>query len=131
MPRVRVLIAEDSRTVRAHLVETLSADPGIEVVAECGDGAQAVELCAKLRPDVVTLDMMMPRMTGLEATERIMAFHPTPILIVSASSERGELLKSLDALAAGAIDALEKPGGAIPVGPDWDAGRVGGGNRLG
>jgi two-component system chemotaxis response regulator CheB len=121
MARIRVLIAEDSRTVRAHLVETLSADDGIEIVGECGDGQAAVELCARLRPDVVTLDMMMPRMTGLEAVERIMAFHPTPILIISASSERGELLKSLDALAAGAIDALEKPGGTIPVGPDWDA----------
>jgi two-component system chemotaxis response regulator CheB len=66
-------------------------------------------LCQELRPDVMTLDMVMPVMSGLTATEYIMAYTPTPILIVSASMNRGELFKTYDALAAGAVDVLEKP----------------------
>jgi two-component system chemotaxis response regulator CheB len=108
---LRVLVAEDSLTVRRRLCETLAAEPGIEVVGEVADGRRAIELCAALRPDIVTMDMMMPVMSGLAATEYIMAHCPTPILIVSASVNRGELFKTYDALAAGAVDVLEKPRG--------------------
>jgi two-component system chemotaxis response regulator CheB len=108
--RVRVLVVEDSATVRAHLCDVLSTDPGIEVVGTAEDGKQAIEGCLTLRPDVVTLDMMLPVMSGLAATEYIMAHCPTPILIVSASTNRGELFKTYDALAAGAVDVLDKPG---------------------
>jgi two-component system chemotaxis response regulator CheB len=109
MPRTRVLVVEDSLTVRSHLCDVLAADGGFEVVGEAGDGKRAIELCRTLRPDVVTMDMMLPVMTGLGATEYIMAHCPTPILIVSASTNRGELFKTYDALAAGAVDVLEKP----------------------
>jgi two-component system, chemotaxis family, protein-glutamate methylesterase/glutaminase len=109
IPRTRVLVVEDSVTVRKRLVDTLSADPDIELVGEAEDGKQAVELCRLRRPDAITMDMMMPVMTGLAATEYIMAHQPTPILIVSASVNRGELFKIYDALAAGAVDVLEKP----------------------
>src|SRR4030095_7016296 len=85
------------------------ADPEIEVVGEAADGKQGVELCLKLRPDVMTVDMMMPVMSGLAVTEYLMAFCPTPILIVSASLNRGEVFKTFEALAAGAVDVLEKP----------------------
>ncbi len=108
---IRVLVVEDSATVRAYLVQVLSADPQLRVVAEAGDGRTAIELCARERPDVVTMDMMLPVMTGLAATEQIMAHHPTPILIVSASTNRGELFRTYQALAAGAVDVLEKPTG--------------------
>jgi two-component system, chemotaxis family, protein-glutamate methylesterase/glutaminase len=111
MPRTRVLVVEDSVTVRKRLVDTLSADPDIELVGEAEDGKQAVELCRLRRPDAITMDMMMPVMSGLAATEYIMAHQPTPILIVSASINRGELFKIYDALAAGAVDVLEKPAG--------------------
>jgi two-component system chemotaxis response regulator CheB len=112
MGRIRVLVVEDSLTVRKYLVNVLQSDPDLEVLAEAEDGKQATELCASLRPDAVSMDMMMPVMTGLEATEHIMAYCPTPILVVSASTNRGELFKTYDALSAGAVDVLEKPSGA-------------------
>jgi two-component system chemotaxis response regulator CheB len=109
--RLRVLVVEDSLTVRRVLCETLETAPDIEVVGEASDGQEAIQLCQSLRPDVITLDMHLPVMSGLSATEYIMAHCPTPILIVSASTNRGELYKTYDALAAGAVDVLEKPRG--------------------
>lgn len=116
MAKIRVLIAEDSPTARRRLAEALAASPEVELVGEAEDGKRAVELCRLLRPDVITMDMMMPVMSGLAATEYIMAHQPTPILIVSASMNRGEVFKIYDALAAGAVDVLEKPLGEEP---DW------------
>jgi two-component system chemotaxis response regulator CheB len=107
----RVLVVEDSLTVRRRIVEVLTADPELEVVGDAADGRRGIELCQTLRPDVVTLDMMLPVLTGVAVTEFIMAYCPTPILIVSASTNRGELFKTYDALAAGALDVLEKPSG--------------------
>lgn len=120
MGKIRVLIGEDSPTVRGRLVEVLGSDPDLDVVGEAENGKQAIELCRALRPDVVTLDMMMPVMTGLAATEYIMAYCATPILIVSSSTNRRDLFKSYDALAAGAVDILEKPTGHEPEG-QWEA----------
>jgi two-component system chemotaxis response regulator CheB len=117
---LRVLVVEDSATVRSVLVDVLSSDPGIEVVGSAGDGKEGIELCERLRPDLVTMDMMLPIMSGLAATEYIMAYCPTPILVVSASFERGEVFKTFDALAAGAVDVLEKPRGDEPEGV-WEA----------
>jgi two-component system, chemotaxis family, protein-glutamate methylesterase/glutaminase len=111
MRRIRVLVVEDSITARKRLVDALTADSEIELVGEARDGKHAIELCRRHRPDLITMDMMMPVMTGLAATEFIMAHQPTPILIVSASINRGELFKIYDALAAGAVDVLEKPTG--------------------
>jgi two-component system chemotaxis response regulator CheB len=109
MTKTRVLVVEDSQTVRKRLVEILESDPQIELVGEAEDGKYAIEICQQCRPDVITMDMMMPVMSGLSATEFIMAHCPTPILMVSASTNRGELFKIYDALAAGAVDVLEKP----------------------
>ncbi len=119
MKKIGVLVVEDSVTVRKRLIEVLEGDTDLEVVGEGEDGKQAIELCQKLRPDVVTLDMMLPVMTGLAATEYIMAYCPTPILIVSASTNRGELFRTYEALAAGAVDVLEKPG-ENDVADDWE-----------
>jgi two-component system chemotaxis response regulator CheB len=109
MKKLRVLVVDDSLTIRRRLCEILAADPELEVIGEAEDGKRAIELCEQLRPDVMTLDIVMPVMSGLTATEYIMAYIPTPILIVSASTNRGELFKTYDALAAGAVDVLEKP----------------------
>jgi two-component system chemotaxis response regulator CheB len=109
MKRIRVLVVEDSLTVRRRLVEILDSDPEVELVGEAPDGKRAIELCRQYRPDVITMDMMLPLMSGQAATEYIMAHCPTPILVVSASTNRGELFKIYEALAAGAVDVLEKP----------------------
>jgi len=111
MAVTRVLVVEDSLTVRKRIVEVLNRAPEIEVVGEAEDGKRGIELCQTLRPDVVTLDMVLPVMSGLAATEFIMAYCPTPILIVSASTNRGDLFRTYEALAAGALDVLEKPTG--------------------
>jgi two-component system chemotaxis response regulator CheB len=109
MPKTRILVAEDSPTVRKRLVEIVCSDPDFELVGEAENGKDAIEICQRYRPDVITMDMMMPVMSGLAATEYIMAHCPTPILVVSASTNRGELFKIYEALAAGAVDVLEKP----------------------
>jgi two-component system, chemotaxis family, protein-glutamate methylesterase/glutaminase len=112
MAPIRVLVVEDSLTVRRRLCEVLATDLALEVVGEAGDGKLAIERCHALRPDVMTMDLMLPVMSGLAATEYIMAHCPTPILVVSSSTNRGELFKTYEALAAGAVDVLEKPQGA-------------------
>ncbi|WP_141733879.1 chemotaxis-specific protein-glutamate methyltransferase CheB [Oligoflexus tunisiensis] len=115
MQSIRILVVEDSLTVRKHIVEILNAEEGFEVIGEAENGQVGIEKCRQMRPDVMTLDMMLPVMSGVSVTEYIMAYCPTPILIVSASTNRGELFKTYEALAAGAVDVLEKP-----VGDDCD-----------
>jgi two-component system chemotaxis response regulator CheB len=120
MTRTRVLIVEDSLTVRRLLADIVARDPHLELVGEAADGKEAIDACIRLRPDVISMDMMLPVMTGLAATEYIMAHSPTPILIVSSSVNRGELFRTYDALAAGAVDVLEKPTGSEREG-EWEA----------
>ncbi len=119
MTRIRVVIIEDSLTVRRHLAEVLGGHPDFEVVGEAEDGKRGIELCQQLRPDVITLDIMLPVMSGLAVAEYVMAYCPTPILVVSSSTNRGELLRTYDALAAGAVDVLEKPRGTEDGG-SWE-----------
>ena len=116
---IRVLIVDDSPTAREVLCSAVSGDPRFELVGVAADGRGAVELCRQLRPDVISMDMMMPTVNGLEATAQIMAYCPTPILVVSSSFNRGEIFKTYDALAAGAVDVLEKPTGAEAEG-EWE-----------
>jgi two-component system chemotaxis response regulator CheB len=115
---IRVLIAEDSLTTRELLVAILRADPEVEVVGEAKDGIEAVEMTKRLRPDVVTMDIEMPRMDGFQATKRIMVEAPVPIVIVSASVHVREVEIAMRAMGAGALAVLPKPAG--PAAADFD-----------
>ncbi|CAN5865545.1 chemotaxis protein CheB [soil metagenome] len=108
---IRVLIAEDSLTVRDLLEQALGADPQIEVVGLAKNGLEAVEMTKRLRPDVVTMDVKMPVMDGFEATKRIMSEVPTPIVIISATMDMHDVDVSMNALRVGALALLEKPPG--------------------
>jgi two-component system chemotaxis response regulator CheB len=114
---VRVLIVDDSPVAREVLKDVLESDAEIRVVGMAGTGKEAVELTARLKPDVVTMDLVMPGMDGMEATERIMARNPTPILFLSAFIGPDGAYSRSDALAAGALDVVQKPP-AMPD-PSW------------
>jgi two-component system, chemotaxis family, protein-glutamate methylesterase/glutaminase len=113
---LRVLVAEDSVVARALIVSILNREAGIEVVGEARDGEQAVKMAAELEPDVITMDVHMPKLDGLEATRRIMAETPTPIVVISAIDPK-DVKISIEALDSGALAALGKPSG--PTAPDF------------
>ena len=104
---LRVVIVEDSPFMRRLIVDALEADPGIDVVGEAADGREALRMVVELRPDCVTLDLEMPRMDGLETLRYIMSEWPTPVVIVSAHTEKGART-TLDCLANGAVDFVTK-----------------------
>lgn len=106
---IRVVVVEDSAVQRSHLVVTLTADGDISVVGEAAGAQEAAALVERLRPDVVTLDLEIPEGGGLAAVERIMAFAPTPILILSGKIAGRESDRAVSALVAGALDAVPKP----------------------
>ena len=103
---IRVLLVDDSAMVREMIRAILESEPGIEVVGEASDGAQAIALVLELKPDVVTMDIEMPVMGGLEAIERIIALHPVPILAVTALTG---VRTAFAAVSKGALDVIEKP----------------------
>jgi two-component system chemotaxis response regulator CheB len=104
---IRVLVVDDSAFVRRALSRILGAAEDIEVVGAARDGLEAVELASRLRPDVVTLDVLMPRMGGLEALERLMAERPVPVLLVSSLTHEGADV-TLRGLELGALDFIDK-----------------------
>jgi len=111
---IRVVVVDDSTTARELLVALLQSAEGIQVVGSAANGEEAVRIVKRLRPDVVTMDVVMPKMDGLEATRQIMREAPTPIVIVTATLMRDDIDLAFEALQVGALTALRKPGLADP-----------------
>ena len=118
---IRVLVAEDSPTARELIVQMLESDPELRVVSQAKDGIEAVAMADRLRPDLITMDVQMPGMDGLSATQAIMTRFPTPIIIVSSQADLRQAELSLEATRAGALIVLPKPVG--PNAPGFAAQR--------
>lgn len=108
---IKVLIAEDSPVVREFLIHILGSDPDIRIIGTANDGEEALEAVKRCRPDVITMDIHMPKMNGLEATRRIMETFPTPIVVVSGSSDPRENMTTFRAMEAGALAVMRRPAG--------------------
>ena len=114
-PKIRVLIVDDSAIVRRILGEALSGESDIEVVGTAPDPYVARDKILALRPDVLTLDIEMPRMDGLTFLRKLMHFHPLPAIVIS-SLAQPSCAAALRALEFGAVEVLAKPGGPYSVG---------------
>src|SRR5579863_7668465 len=106
--KIRVLIVDDSALVRQTLSQVLSSDPAIEVIGTASDPFVAAERIREQAPDVITLDIEMPRMDGLTFLRKIMTQHPIPVVICSSLAEEGAQ-STLKALEYGAVDIITKP----------------------
>ncbi|MGH2634309.1 MAG: response regulator, partial [Tepidiformaceae bacterium] len=120
---IRVLVVDDSAFMRRAIERLLAAQPGIVVVGSAADGIEAVQQTLELRPDVITMDVEMPRLDGLGAVREIMGALPTPIVMLSTRTTEGAQT-TFNALDAGAVDFVAKPG---PLSEDLE----GLGDRLG
>jgi two-component system chemotaxis response regulator CheB len=112
---IKVLIVDDSAIVRKLLADALKGESDIEVVGGAGDPFVARDMILRLEPDVLTLDIEMPRMDGISFLRKLMAHRPMPVIIISSLTQSGSAA-TIDALRAGAIDVLAKPGGPTSVG---------------
>lgn len=108
---IKVLIVEDSVVVQKALTHILESDPGIKVIGRACNGEEAIAFLKNGKPDIITMDILMPVMDGIEATRRIMKTTPLPIVIVSANWSPEEVEKTFIAMEAGAVSVLEKPQG--------------------
>jgi two-component system chemotaxis response regulator CheB len=109
--RIKVLVVEDSKAPRMLLVRILRGDPRIQVVGAVQNGFQAIQFLTHASPDVILMDIEMPKMNGFEATRRIMEIQPVPIVICSASGDPHETMTTFRSMEAGAVACLEKPRG--------------------
>lgn len=111
---IDVLVVEDSAFMRKVITEILDEDPEIQVVDNAINGLDGVKKASLLKPDVITMDVEMPNMDGIEAVKKIMKTNPTPIIMISAYTKKGAQ-KTIETLIAGAVDFVEKPGGPISL----------------
>jgi len=108
---IKVLIVDDSAVIRKVFAEKLSRERGIEVVGAAPDPYAARDKIVRLKPDVITLDIEMPRMDGLTFLKKIMRYFPLPVIIISSLTEKGSKL-ALEALSLGAVEVISKPSAA-------------------
>jgi two-component system, chemotaxis family, protein-glutamate methylesterase/glutaminase len=109
---IRVIVVDDSALMRRVITGLIEQDPLIRVVATARNGREAIDLVQELRPDIVTMDVRMPVMDGLATTEHLMAYCPTPILVLTASLASHEVDITFKMLGAGALEVIEKPSGS-------------------
>lgn len=112
--KIRVLVVDDSAFMRKRIAEIINSSSDCEAIAVARDGYEALNIIQALKPDVVTLDLQMPKMDGLTCLGYIMSEWPTPVVILSAYSQRGSQA-SIKALEFGAVDVVGKPGGMISL----------------
>src|ERR671937_806277 len=112
---IRVIVVDDSALMRRVITGLLEQDPAIRVVATARNGREAIDLVQELRPDIVTMDVRMPVMDGLATTEHLMAYCPTPILVLTASLASHEVDITFKMLGAGALEVVEKPRNDNPL----------------
>ncbi|MFH1562128.1 MAG: chemotaxis response regulator protein-glutamate methylesterase [Nitrospirota bacterium] len=105
---VKVLIVDDSAVIREAILNTLESEEGIKVIGTASNGKEAIDLIPELKPDIITMDIVMPIMDGLTATEHIMAYHPTPILVITSLLPQ-DMKIAFKVLNAGALDVIERP----------------------
>jgi len=110
-PMIKVLIVEDSPVVSAFLVYILNSEPEIQVIGTANNGIEAIEAVKRKKPDIITMDINMPKMNGLEATREIMESIPVPIVIVTGSYDTTEIAITFSALEAGAVAIVRRPTG--------------------
>ena len=120
MRPIRILIVDDSAFIRYALAKRLDAEPDLTVIDTAHDGIDALEKIARLQPDVVTLDVEMPRLNGLDALRQIMAQHPRPVIMLSTLTQEGAR-ETFQALALGAVDFVPKPTTATQIQHVFDA----------
>ena len=107
--KIKVVVIDDSSFVRQMLKNTLDADPEIGVIGLGNNGKEAIELAERLKPTIITMDVQMPEMDGITATEHIMVQTPCPILVITSLASEELIKNSFDVLGAGAMDIIRKP----------------------
>ncbi|KIL35305.1 hypothetical protein SD71_14835 [Cohnella kolymensis] len=115
MPKYNVLIVDDSAFMRKVFSDVIAADADFKVLATASNGKEGLELALKLKPDIITMDLEMPHMNGIEALRRIMAVQPTPVIMLSAVTDNGTR-DTIRALQYGAVDFIHKTDGALKKG---------------
>jgi len=111
-PQIKVLVVDDSPVVRELLIHILSSDPEIEIIGTASNGEEAIVTTKHLSPDVITMDIHMPKMDGYEATRRIMETCPVPIVIVTGSANAEEVSMAMRVIEAGALAVVQKQKGS-------------------
>ena len=114
MAEFKVLIVDDSPFMRRVFSDVVDADPAFKVLATASNGLKPLTLALKLKPDIITMDLEMPQMNGLEALQRIMEILPIPIIMLSAVTDNGTR-DTIKALQYGALDFIRKPDGAVKL----------------